>query len=334
MVMENEIQTCCNECNFNGVILIADDKEIKYFQSFGYKDIEKKTKLSIDTVFRIGSITKQFTAMAILQLVERGELSLSDSISKFIEDIPYNQEITIHHLLSNSSGIPNFNPFSDYSEYLNSDNFHKEMVEKVIFRQPLNFTPGEKFEYSSSGYLILSYIIEILTKKSYSDFLQENIFNTSGMSNSGFCYKDIELPGFASLYDVSDGRIVKALDIDMRIASGGGGLYSTAMDLYKWNLALINSNLISLELQQKMFSVQTQINETGGYGYGVVSVTFEKEGQIHKLVYHPGNGPGVYAQNNLIDGNIQFIMLSNINDKITFKKCQEELDNIVKKYML
>lgn len=334
MLIDNEINLCCKRNGFNGVVLIAKDNEIGFFQSFGYKDIDNKIELSNDTVFRIGSITKQFTAMAILQLVDRGKVELSDSISKYIKDVPYNQEITIHHLLSNCSGIPNFNPFADYSEYLNSDNFHREIVKNLIFKEPLNFTPGEKFEYSSSGYIILSYIIEILSNKTYSEFLKENIFDQLSMNSTGFCYKEIDIPGFASLYDVKEGKIEKAADIDMRIASGGGGLYSTAFDLFKWNQALLKSSLLPSRLQKEMFSVQTPINQTGGYGYGVVSVSLEIDGQTHKLIYHPGNGPGVYAQNNLIDENIQIIMLSNINDGITFKKCHKEVEDIVIKGML
>jgi CubicO group peptidase (beta-lactamase class C family) len=154
------------------------------------------------------------------------------------------------------------------------------------------------------------------------------------MNNSGFCFKDIVIPGFTSLYDVKDEKIVKALDIDMRIASGGGGLYSSALDLFRWNLALINYRILSKELQNSMFSVQTPINETGGYGYGVISVNIKKKDKNHKFVYHPGNGPGVYAENTIIDNNIQLIMLSNINDSKTFRKCHEEVENILSEYLL
>jgi CubicO group peptidase (beta-lactamase class C family) len=331
--MKSDIESSCNPNNFNGIVLIAKGDEIVYHEAFGYNNLETKTSLDKNAIFRIGSITKQFTAVAILQLVQEGKLRLTDNIGSIIKDVPYEQEIQIHHLLSNSSGIPNFSPFEDYSLYLTGNNFHEDMVKNVIFKNPLNFTPGEKFEYSSSGYFILSYLIELITNKSYSDYLREKIFLPLGMKNSGFCFKDKVIPGFTCLYDVKDEQIVKAMDIDMRIASGGGGLYSTALDLYRWNLALINNQLLCEELQLSMFSVQTKINETGGYGYGVITVN-KKNDRNHKFVYHPGNGPGVYAENMIIDNNIQLIMLSNINDSKTFRKCHGEVEDIVVKYLL
>jgi CubicO group peptidase (beta-lactamase class C family) len=334
MSMETDIRASAVINSFNGVILIAKDELILYFDGFGFDNIEEKTSIKKEAVFRIGSITKQFTALAILQLVQAGKIRLADNISSIIKDVPYEQEIQIHHLLANSSGIPNFSPFEDYSLYLAGDNFHEDMIRNVIFKNPLNFTPGERFEYSSSGYFILSYIIELITNKSYSKYLEEKVFLPLGMIDSGFCFRDKVIPGFTSLYDVKDDKIIKALDIDMRIASGGGGLYSSALDLHKWNLALCKKQLISENLQEKMFSVQTPINDTGGYGYGVISVLNETKGKLHKFVYHPGNGPGVYAQNTIIDNNIQLIMLSNINDSKTFRKCNEEIENLLLEYLL
>jgi CubicO group peptidase (beta-lactamase class C family) len=332
--MKCDIMACCKESKFNGVVFIAKGDNVLFHESFGFDNIEIKTPLKKDAIFRIGSITKQFTAVAILQLVQKGKISLNDSIHSIIKDVPYDQDIKLHHLLANCSGIPNFNPYEDYSRYLSGNNFHENMIRNVIFKNPLNFTPGEKFEYSSSGYFVLTYIIELISKKPYSEYLKDNVFLPLEMNSSGFCFKDKTIPGFTSLYDVKDEKIVRAEEIDMRIASGGGGLYSTAKDLFKWNLALIKNKLLNQKLQESMFSVQTKINDSGGYGYGVLSVITLRKGKTHKFIYHPGNGPGVYAENTIIDNDIQLIMLSNINDSKTFRKTHEEVGNILCDYLI
>ncbi len=308
----------CKASFFNGVVLIADKDNIVYWKSFGYDDINSKTVLDKRAVFRIGSITKQLTAVAVLKLIEAGKCALSDTIDQYIDNVPYKEPISLHHLLSNCSGIPNFNPFADYSLYLKSSEFQQELIHEVIFAKPLNFKPGSQFEYSSSGYFILSYIIEKISGLAYSKFLSENIFKPLAMLNSGFCFSDITVSGLASLYDVKNGEIVPAVAIDMRLAGGGGGLYACALDLYRWNKALLTDQLISAEHRAMMFTVQTPINDRGGYGYGVISVKDKREKGEHWLVYHPGNGPGVYAMNTLIDQRLQLIMLSNINDRETF----------------
>ncbi|MBN2696226.1 MAG: beta-lactamase family protein [Bacilli bacterium] len=334
MSIGKSIASVCKECGFNGSVLVAKEKDILYLDSFGYKDIKHKIRLDENCIFRIGSITKQFTAVAILQLVEKGICNLSDTIDKYIDNVPYEQKISIHQLLANCSGIPNFNPFEDYSEHLHSQNFHLSMIDKVIFPLPLSFDPGTKFEYSAGGYLILTYLIELLSKQTYAEYLQEHIFSLLEMNHTGFCFNEVTLPEFTSLYDVIDGEIVEAKDIDMRIASGGGGLYSSINDLFKWNRALINCQILSSQHKEMMFSVQTRINDRGGYGYGVISVEIQENDKPHRLVYHPGNGPGAYAHNNIIDDNIQLIILSNINDGTTFNRCFDKVLNIVRRTLL
>jgi hypothetical protein len=120
----------------------------------------------------------------------------------------------------------------------------------------------------------------------------------------------------------------------MRIASGGGGLYSSIFDLSKWNDALISHHILSDKYQKMMFDIQTPINDTAGYGYGVICQNIDKGDKKHQVVYHPGNGPGVFAQNTIFDLNIQLIMLSNINDKDTFRNCYNQIYEIIVGKML
>jgi CubicO group peptidase (beta-lactamase class C family) len=156
----------------------------------------------------------------------------------------------------------------------------------------------------------------------YHEYLNEYLFTPLQMNRTGFHFIDQEIINFSHLYDVKDGTTMDAIPYDMRKASGAGGLYSNIHDLYKWGLGLINHTILSKELKDAMFSIQTPINETGGYGYGVLSMFDEGN---HTLVYHPGNGPGVFAQNMIIENDIQIILLSNINDRVVFQPCFNDI---------
>lgn len=321
MISKSVIRNICLTTNFNGNVLISKGNDILFEESFGYNNITEKTPFNLETCFRIGSITKQVTAVAILQLVDKGLLSLEDPLSRWF-DTPYDEVITIHNLLANNSGIPNFPIDGDYDQYLETGAFHKHMIYDVIFKQPLHFSPGNQFEYSSSGFLILSHIIELVSGMKYHEYLQENLFKALDMNRTGFHFIDQEIKNFSHLYDKQEDTIVAATPYDMRKASGAGGLYSCTRDLHKWGYSLINHTMISKELRDKMFSVQTPINEQGGYGYGIIS--FKDEGH-HEVIYHPGNGPGVFAQNMILDRDVQIILLSNINDGQTFRPCFQQI---------
>ena len=329
MLFVDKVSQVCENSKLNGNVLIAKGEEILFQGSFGYSNLEEKIPFVNDSVFRIGSITKQFTALSILQLVDKGLLKLEDTIDKFVDGVNYNYAVTIHHLLSNSSGIPNFDAFGNYDDLLASENFHERMVKEIILTKPLNFVPGERFEYSSSGFFILTHIIESVSKVPYHKYLQDNIFKPLNMQNSGFHFLDLDIPNFVSLYDFKDNMIVQAIEYDMRKASGAGGMYSTAKDLFMWGRGLIENKLLSRKYQDLMFQIHTPISKDGGYGYGLVSTIFEKNNITHSSIYHPGNGPGVFAQNMIIDRDIQLIVLSNVNNKFTFHECFNNLEKLI-----
>lgn len=329
MDLSQKIQQICLEHGYNGTVLVQDGEQNVAETSTGFRDIEHQIPMSSDVVFRIGSVTKQITAVAILQLIDHGDLKLTDTIDRFVPNVPYDTPITIHHLLSNSSGIPNFDIHGDYEELLASGEFLHRLVQEVIFPLPLHFVPGDRFEYSSSGFILLSHIIEVITNQPYHEYIQTQIFDPLDMKDSGFHFLHTVHPKFSTLYDYQDGTIQLAEPYDMRIASGAGGLFSTASDLSKWNHALIEATILSEKSRDAMFAVQTPINETGGYGYGVISIQFDHKNNQHRAVYHPGNGPGVFAQNTIIDSKIQLILLSNINDGKTFRKTYDALFELV-----
>ena len=329
MHIRSKIKEICISNNYSGAVFVARHEEILFHEYFGYKNIENKKTFEINNKFRIGSITKQFTACSILLLVQKGLCKLSDVIDNYIKDTPYTEEVTIHHLLSNSSGIPNFSIDQNYDSFLSKSNFHELMIKHVIFKHDLHFKPGSQFEYSSSGYLLLTYIIEQISGMTYEEFLKKYIFKPLQMNHSGFCHNEDLDPAFVSLYDVKDEKIVKAHKIDMKIASGGGGLYSSIGDLYNWQKGLLNHQILNQELSEKMFTIQTPITETGGYGYGVIVDKLINSNQSYEMIYHPGNGPGVFAQNTMINREYHLIMLSNINDKIRFRKTYNEILDLI-----
>src|SRR5688572_19591256 len=170
---------------FMGTALVAKDTEVLFDRSFGWANLEWDIANSPTTKFRIGSVTKQFTAAAILLLEERGKLTLEDRISKHVPDAPAAwQDITVFHLLTHTSGIPSFTGFKDYNTIKLSPSTAEKRVAQMR-DHPLEFTPGEKFTYSNSGYLLLGYIIERVSGQSYEAFLNENIFTRLGMGDTG-----------------------------------------------------------------------------------------------------------------------------------------------------
>ena len=160
MNFEESVAKICKKHHYNGSILIAKQNTILLQAGYGYADVEHKIPIHPSTKIRIASISKQITAVAVLQLVMNKQLQLTDTLVNFFPDYQYSDVITIHHLLCNTSGVPNFNIFDDYRSLYVVDDFYDEFIKQIIYPLPLGFEPGSKFEYSGSGYLMLTSIIE------------------------------------------------------------------------------------------------------------------------------------------------------------------------------
>ncbi|MBV7334832.1 beta-lactamase family protein, partial [Chloroflexi bacterium TSY] len=211
--------------------------------------------------YRLGSVTKQFTAMAILLLEEQGKLDVQDRVCAYLEACPDGwTNITIHQLLVHTSGIPNFTSMSGFHKLKKE---HSTPLQTMAFfkDEPLSFVPGEKWAYSNSGYIVLGVVLEQAAGVPYAAFLQEHIFEPLQMSDSGYEQSDSELAvGYR-------GRS-EALFIDMSVPHAAGGLYSTVEDLYRWDRALYTNELVSDELLDKMFTPHALIPDSEGFGYG------------------------------------------------------------------
>ena len=249
---------------FSGTVLIARAGQVVFCKGYGMANIELEVACTPKTKFRLGSITKQFTAMAILILQERGKLNVSDKVKKYIPDAPKTwDEITIHHLLTHTSGIPNYTSFPDFLKTLPDRVTLAQLIAKFK-NKPLDFKPGEKFKYSNSGYIVLGQIIETASGKSYASFLKEAIFDPLQMHDSGYDNAAQILKHRASGYTRLLGIApANAMYIDMSIPHAAGALYSTVEDLLKWDRALDSEKLVSrksLDAMHKPFK--------DGYGYG------------------------------------------------------------------
>ncbi|MBK7981098.1 MAG: beta-lactamase family protein [Ignavibacteriae bacterium] len=249
------------------VFLISKKGKIIYQKAFGLADIEINSSMKVESVFEIGSITKQFTAMAILMLYEQGKLKLDDEITKFIPDYPTNgNKITIHHLLTHTSGICSFTDMKSINEISKKDLTPVELID-FFKNEPMDFKPGEQFKYNNSGYVILGYIIELLTGKSYGDYIEQNIFQKIGMESSICASHKKIIKNRASGYQDKNGYI-NCTYISFTIPYSSGSLMSNAEDMFKWQQAIRNNLLISKQTTEKIFKNYNLNNvEKINYGY-------------------------------------------------------------------
>ena len=249
-------------------VLVSKNGEIMYEKGFGYADIGNKVPVTTDTKFRIGSITKQFIASAILKLQEEGKISVTDKLSKFVPDFPRGDEVTIHHLLTHTSGIHSYTNRPNFIKYVTMPITPNELVD-TIRKSPYDFNPGDRYLYNNSGFFLLGYIVEKISGKSLGDFLDETFFKPLGMNNTGIYQTNRLLDQEAYGYSLENGKAIKALNWDMSWAGGAGAIYSTVKDLYTWNEAVFNGKVLSEESVKAAFAPAILNNkEKVDYGYG------------------------------------------------------------------
>lgn len=308
--MEQVVQSYVTAKQFMGSVLVAKGDQIILNKGYGYANVEWQVPNSPESKFRLGSITKQFTAACILLLEERGKLKIDDPIKKYMPDAPPAwDKITFFHLLTHTSGIPSFTGFPDYA----STEALATTPEKLVARfrdKPLEFQPGEKWNYSNSGYVLLGYLIEKISGEPYSQFVQENIFTPLGMKDSGYDSNTAIIPHRDSGYTPNEkGELQNAGYINMTIPLSAGALYSTTLDLLKWEQGLFGGKLISAASLQKM---TTPFKSDYGFGLGVRDV------KGHKLIEHGGGIEGFNTELAYYpDEKLTVIVLSNQNTGAT-----------------
>lgn len=250
-------------------VLVAKNGQVIYRKAFGMADLELDVPMKPEMVFRIGSITKQFTAIAILQLMEQGKLSLQDEITKYIPDYPmHGHSITIEHLLTHTSGIKSYTNVPELEKFVRTDMKPEEVIE-FIKTKPMEFAPGTKYNYNNSGYFMLGYIIEKITGKTYQEYIQENFFTPLGMTSSCYGNDTKIIKNRASGYQPGDSGAVNADFMSMLLPYAAGSIMSTVDDLYKWNRAVHSYKLVKKEtLDMAHTPYKLSDGKSTGYGYG------------------------------------------------------------------
>ena len=313
------LQALAAQGRFSGAVLIARDGEPVLKQAYGQADRALDLPNQVDTRFDLGSMDKMFTAVAILQLVEHGKLSLQGTIADYVPDYP-NQEVarsvTIHQLLTHTSGL---------GDYFQSERFDEMRAQlrsvqdylALFVDAPLEFKPGEQVQYSNSGYIVLGLIIEKVTGQSYYDYVRNNIFEPSGMTDTAAYELDAGVPNLAwgyTRYDVEYNETGEIRNnsflMPMRGGPAGGG-YSTVDDLLRFSNALLEHKLLSAASTDLALAPKVRLGEIAQYGYGFM----DRGNAQQRIVGHGGAAPGICSMLNIfLDKGYTTVVLTNSDE--------------------
>ncbi len=326
-----KIETYLNEIEkvgFTGTVLVELNSEKKISKGYGFRNINQKLKNTPDTIFDIGSITKQFTAAAIVKLEMQGKLGTEDKISKYFSNVPKDKsEITIHQLLRHSSGLPSV-AGGDYDKISQG-----EFVEKVL-NEPLKFESGTSFSYSNVGYSLLAMIIEKVSGMSYEQFLYENLWKPANMELTGYTRPNFDnnliATGYKETGEVWGKPNEQAWDGNAPYwhLKGNGGILSTVEDLYKWHFALLSDRILSKEAKQKYYRPKLRADEDANsyYAYGW---DVHKTKRNTNLIQHNGTNRIFYSDfYRFLDEGTTIILLSNKSHP-NFIKTNLEISKII-----
>lgn len=285
---------------FSGSVLIAKKGKVLLSKGYGMANYELGVPNTSQSKFHIASVSKTFTAAAIMLLEERGLLKVGDSLTKFIPDYPNGDKITVHHLLTNTSGIPNINDFPEYDAWSKFSRTPQDLVQKFK-NKPLDFEPGTRgYTESNSNYNLLAFIIEKTSGKSYGEFLKENIFAPLNMKDSGHdASPETVLKNRAYGYvPAGVNELRNAPFLDWSIKTGNGSIYSTVEDLYKWDRSLYTEKILKKAAIEKMFRE--------GYGW------FDSKRFNRRAVRMNGRSPGFNSEiQRYVDDDICIVVLGN-----------------------
>jgi CubicO group peptidase (beta-lactamase class C family) len=326
----DEVMTAANKFRlFNGSVLVAENGKVIYKKGLGLAQMEWKIPNTPDTRFRLGSITKQFTATLILQLVEQGKVKLdgkvSDYLSTYRKDI--GEKVTIHQLLTHTSGIPSYTSLPGFFNDVSRNPYTVDAFIKKYASNDLEFEPGSKFSYNNSGYFLLGAIVEKVTGQTYERALKERIFDPLGMKNTGYDNQGPLIEKRASGYQKTPDGYVNAPYLDMSIPYAAGSLYSTVEDLYLWDQALYTDRVVSAATKELMYKPNLD-----NYAYGWV-ITKAKLGTGTESVPKIAHGGGINGFNTVI---VRFpvqkhliILLDNTSQGGNLNRLEQALTNIL-----
>ena len=294
------------------VMVIKSGKPI-FTKAYGQADLDAKVPCTTNTNFRLASVTKQFTAMSILILAERGKLSLDESITKFFPEFPdWGKAITVRHLLTHTSGLLDYEDLTPPGTTIPLSD--KNVLLLLRQQSKTNFPPGTKFQYSNSGYALLSLIVEVVSGNSFAEFLRANIFAPLGMTNS-LAYE----PGVSVVPNRAFGYAKSTNGFEFKDQSlssavlGDGGVYSSVVDLFKWDQTLYTEKLVSHKMLQQAFTPASKNSDMTNSGYGFGWYIGSDRGTQH--VWHYGSTCGFSTQiHRFPEKQLSIILLANRAD--------------------
>jgi CubicO group peptidase (beta-lactamase class C family) len=293
--------------NFSGTVIVATDEQVLFRAAAGSKDFTTGIPNSPEDKFLIASITKQFAAAAILQLEEKGKLSVHDPVSRHLPDFPHGEKMTVHQLLNHTAGLLEYTVLPEFAELVKGPAENIQKVMSLFAGKPLEFTPGTKFKYSNSGYVLLGAIIERVSGQSFESYVRDFLLQPQGMLHSGYA-PDTRNIGIVTGHDLDRDYQPKVFNFShMSWVHAAGGLYATVDDLMRWNAGLYNGKVISLESLSRMTTPGLQ-----NYGYGL---SMTKRWGV-SVISHTGGIPGFNSMNVRIpEKNLSIIVLSNFFDQ-------------------
>jgi CubicO group peptidase (beta-lactamase class C family) len=303
--MDQIVRSYVGEHKFMGTALVARGSQVILDKAYGSANLEWDLPNTTATKFRLGSITKQFTAASILLLEERGKLNVNDPVKKYMPDAPAAwDKVTIFHLLTHTSGVADFTSLPDYPKIEPFATTPSKLI--ALFRdKPLDFEPGAEWKYDNSGYVLLTYILEKVSGDTYEKFVRENIFTPLGMSETGYDSNSAIISHRASGYSLGRGGVENAGFIHMTVPQGAGALYSTTGDLLKWEQGLFGGKVVKTASLDKMTTPFKN-----NYGFGLMIETTKG----HKRISHGG---GIEGFNTELDyypeDKLTVVVLANLN---------------------
>jgi CubicO group peptidase (beta-lactamase class C family) len=309
----DDFMTRIERLGFSGALLIEKNGKVIVHKAYGVRDPEKKTPYTLDTIAPVGSITKQFTAAAILALEEDGKLKTTDLITKYFRDVPPDKQgLTLHQLLTHSAGFPG--EIGDDNEVINRDDFIK-----LAMARKLLFAPGSAYEYSNVGYSLLGAIVEIVTGGSYERYLHDRLFARAGMEQTGYLIPKWDRTKLA--HGIRNGQD-EGTFLDRPWAPDGpywhlranGGILSTPADMYRWHLALLGDKVLTAASRKKLFTPYVREGDSpSSYAYGWAIFPLPNG---HTLITHNG-GDGTFAAEfrRYVEDGVMVYITSNVSDK-------------------
>jgi CubicO group peptidase (beta-lactamase class C family) len=318
---------------FNGSVLVAHEGKVIFKKGYGFANMEWDIPNEPNTKFRLASLTKQFTAMLIVQLIAENKLKLHEPISTYLPNYPKKNadSITVHHLLTHTSGTRELDDFITYRD-IERDRLKPDDLMNIFKNGDLEFTPGSKYKYSNPGYVILGVIIEKVTGRAYKDVLQDKIFSPLQMNNTGYDQNYTVLKNRASGYSriYLRGQYVNSNYVDMSIPYAAGSIYSTVEDLHLWDQALYTEKLLPSKYIDLLFDTYIPTrNRHYGYGWFINDIQMGNSKEQITTMNHGGGINGFNTRIVRIPSTRSLIVLLNNTDRAPLNELTIAINGII-----